>query len=306
MNELSLALPSNPALLDSTLPTQMFKEEFADVLIKAGLKALETIPFAELKKLLSDYGHSFYLEPHFFALSINAYADQNNLIIDRGLIGYRRYTDFGSFNIMFASRTSPTVYINIKQGEELDRLLQCFQLKASDMFKATTVPILQFTHDSSRFNFSVRVLRTDLHIDSADILPKGFLEYMQDTQIKDILQHLEKQEINRETRFTLAEVQWSIRRLKELQKDIKEFNADYFTYLDFGMLSALTGQLPAILLILEEHEGLLDALENKRIAKEKTLTYLYCKHWSINCGAMILWHAIFIILALFAIIRFAY
>lgn len=296
MNELQLSLPTAPVLKGSTVPAEMFKEEFADILLKAGLEELKTISFSDFENVSENNGYSLALSHRFLGFCITAYAKQNDLIIHNGLIKNRTNYDLASTDVMFASRTTPTVYIKIKAGEELDQLIACFTLKASDLFETIIIPMVQFDSIHCHSDVSMRISRTIFSVDCFDLVPEGYLDQLQDKYVEYALKNLKHASTSSYEDISYEECVRSIRKLQVLKDDLKELNADQQTYLDFGMIASMSGYIPTILNTLTTREVVLRKKRELKEEHESTLTYRYYREWSKNTNNMVFMHIVTILL----------
>lgn len=306
MNELQLSLPTAPVLKGSTVPAEMFKEEFADILLKAGLEELKTISFSDFENVSENNGYSLALSHRFLGFCITAYAKQNDLIIHKWLFKNRSNHEIGSTDVLFASRTSPTVYIKIKAGEELDQLIACFTLKSSELFKTVIIPMVQFDSIHCHSDVSMRISRTTLSVDCFDLIPEGYLDQLQDKYVEYALKNLKEASTNSYEDISYEECVRSIRKLQVLKDELKELNADQHTYLDFGMIASMSGYIPTILNTLTTREVVLRKKLELKEAKEATLTYRYSRKWSNDTTFMMFMHIVIVLLLAILIVSLSH
>lgn len=291
MNDLALQLPTQPQLKVSTLPTEFFKEEFVDILIAAGLHKLESISFSEFENSVELCGYSMYLEPYFFALCLKAYAEINNLIIHKRLVYKRTINDYKDEDILFASRTIPTTYLNIKKGEEVEQLLKCFALKATDLFNVISIPYVQFENNSNRYPFNLHISRTSMSIDCQQYIPKGFIDFLQDRQLAFALK-IAKRKPESYADNDRSDAHSSAYRVEAFQAELKEITAERYPSVDFGIVNEINSLLPALLAYFKDQEIRLTEVSQKEEDRRNTLSYKYCYQWDRNPGNMIGAHAV--------------
>ena len=301
MNELALSLPTQPDLKLSTLPTEFFKEEFVDILIAAGLSKLENISFPEFENSIDLANSCIALEPYFFALCLKAYAEKNNLIIHKHLVYKRTVNEYRDQDILFASRTVPTTYLNIKKGEEVEQLLKCFALKATDLFEKSTLAYVQFENNSSRYPFNLRISRTAIQVDCDKYLPKGFMDYLQDRQFEFALK-IAKRKPDSYADNDRSDASSSVYRVEQLQSDLKAITADGYPFVDFGFVDEINSLLPVLLTYFKDQDARFIELNQKEEERQSTLFYKYCYQWDHNSGNMIGYHIVAV--AIFILIGF--